>query len=728
MLTPLPQSPGTSTDDALHVALRERFGFRSFHPGQQEVIADVLAGRPTLAVMPTGAGKSLCYQLPALLLEGVTLVISPLIALMKDQVDALRQRDIAAAALNSSLTSTEQRWVIDELRAGGTRLLYVAPERFRHEGFVRALESVRVSLFAIDEAHCISRWGHDFRPDYLRLGRAMERCRPDRLLACTATATEEVREDIVSELRMEEPQVHVAGFLRDNLFLELRICSGDKEKGARLSAALRRHMGDRGAAIVYAATRKRVEQFASGLRGALGDEAVVHYHAGMGDAERTQAQDRFMSGAARVAVATNAFGMGVDRADVRVVAHADMPGTIEAYYQEVGRAGRDGEPARCVLFFNPVDTRIQEFLIELSHPPPEVFADTWAAVRDLSTSGPASLQEIARAAGLRSKEGAVETALRMLSRTDAVLPSLNGYQANPDAPAELRAAGLDLDEVSRHHRAELRKLQRVKRLILSRECRHRYVLGYFGERFTGPCPGCDRCSGGSEPGLTEGEPAGPTGPAGPEETLVVRKALSGVARARHFGLKKVAGMLAGSKSQEVMATRLPNLSTYGILSELGLKGCTELLRLLVDRGLCCIGGLDYPILQLTPVGGRVMRGQEQPELSLPERLCPAKRPKKKKKKKKGSSLSPDQLPPDADGNTADMEVYAALKAFRTAEASRRRVPPYVVFNNRALEGLARACPTDEEEFLAVLGLGPDRWERIGPRVLEIIAETRSRRT
>ena len=348
----------------LHNDLSRHFGHAAFRPGQEEIVRAVLAGRDVLAVMPTGSGKSLGYQLPAVILPGLTLVVSPLIALMKDQVDELNRKGIRAAALHSLASPGERRAAIADARSGALRLLYVAPERFASASFLRDLADLRLSLFAVDEAHCVSEWGHDFRPDYRRLSEAAAQCRRadgaegrPPVIAFTATATPEVRDDIVTLLALANPEVFVAGFDRPNLFFDVRRVSGELEKRALLPELV----GGR-RALIYAATRKSTERAADALR-AAGTDAQA-YHAGLDEAERSRVQNGFAAGRIRIVCATNAFGMGIDRPDVEAVVHFEIPGSLEAYYQEIGRGGRDGRPAQATLLWNYVDVRTREFFIE----------------------------------------------------------------------------------------------------------------------------------------------------------------------------------------------------------------------------------------------------------------------------------------------------------------------------------------------------------------------------
>jgi ATP-dependent DNA helicase RecQ len=342
--------------------LHNTFSLQEFRLKQREVITDVLAGRDVLCIMPTGAGKSLCYQLPAVATGGLTLVVSPLISLMQDQVRQLRERGIPAAFLNSSQTAAEQRDVLLEvIESNFDGLLYVAPERFFAPTFTDTTSRLRVRLMAIDEAHCVSQWGHDFRPEYSRLGQVRERLGNPPCIALTATATDDVREDIIHILNLREPSITVTGFDRPNLAYAARCVDRTSDKEDILRDLLK---NEPGSTIVYCATRKRVDALSGELRSAFRDRTVCPYHAGMEQSDRASSQSIFMQTPGAIAVATNAFGMGINKPDIRLVVHYDLPGTLEAYYQEAGRAGRDGNPSNCMLMYHFGDRMTQEFFID----------------------------------------------------------------------------------------------------------------------------------------------------------------------------------------------------------------------------------------------------------------------------------------------------------------------------------------------------------------------------
>jgi ATP-dependent DNA helicase RecQ len=369
----------TSTADSDLKSQLATFGLSSFREGQREVISTVLAGQDCLCVMPTGGGKSLCYQLPAVMFDGLTLVVSPLIALMKDQVDQLLSLGLPVAYINSTLSLAEQNDRLRRMAAGEYRLVYVVPERFRSGRFVDAVLAVGLKLLAVDEAHCISEWGHDFRPDYARLGYFRRMLGNPTTIALTATATDVVRRDIIEQLGLRDPRTFVTGFARENLFYEVQHPKGERQKVEMLL----RFLGQiPGSGIIYTATRKRAEEVAE-IVGEQTTRRAAAYHAGLMPEQRRTTQEAFMQGGCEIVVATNAFGMGIDKADVRFVVHYNLPGTLEAYYQEAGRAGRDGKPSRCLLLYNASDRYIQEYFIESAYPARENVAAVYDHLRSL---------------------------------------------------------------------------------------------------------------------------------------------------------------------------------------------------------------------------------------------------------------------------------------------------------------------------------------------------------
>ena len=391
-----------------------KFGLTSFRPGQREVIEHIVSGHDCLCVMPTGGGKSLCFQLPTVVRPGLTIVVSPLIALMKDQVDTLHRRGISATLINSTLSTTEQSDRLSEVADGKYSMVYVAPERLRNSKFLETIRATPVQLLAIDEAHCISEWGHDFRPDYARLGQFRKALGGVQTIALTATATPRVRQDICDVLGLRHPKQFVTGFARSNLYLGSVHCNSDRDKDRALFEFLKSLPG---AGIIYAATRKRCEALVESIGKEL-QLSIGAYHAGLTLDQRKFIQEQFMTGKLKAIVATNAFGMGIDKADLRYVIHYNIPGSMEAYYQEAGRAGRDGHPSQCVVLYCSQDRFIQEFFIENANPPRELLERVYEFLCEL-TEDPIerTAQEIREMLDVPQSAEAVGTCLQILART-----------------------------------------------------------------------------------------------------------------------------------------------------------------------------------------------------------------------------------------------------------------------------------------------------------------------
>jgi ATP-dependent DNA helicase RecQ len=581
-------------------ALQDRFGFRDFRPGQEAAVRAALDGRDVLVVMPTGAGKSLTYQLPALLRDDLTIVVSPLVALMRDQVDALKAVDDRVELINAQQDGAANRWSLERAVDGRLRLLYVAPERFSAPRFAERIRAADVGLFVVDEAHCVSQWGHDFRPDYFRLADAARYVGARALVASTATATPRVAADIVARLGLRDPVTITTGFDRPNLAFSVISPRSPADKARRLAAALAGP--DARPAIVYAGTRMASEALGGELRAALGVDVVV-YHAGLGRAERAEAQRRFMTGEAEVVVATNAFGMGVDKADVRTVAHATVPPSLEAYYQEAGRAGRDGERARALLFASARDKGLHVFFIERARLQDGAFL---AAARVIERAADAegrydvAMGDLAAVTGGRDERGddSVRAVVGHLVRAGVVKPA----PAPPDraagrvlAPFDRRALAICRTAAAEAERARWREYRSIWRFVEDAKCRRQTILRHFGDPAlpapTGAC--CDVC----DPDALPAAPAPPrarplvTGPgvgAGDLDVAIVEV----VASARPaVGRTRTVEILRGGRSRVIRDNAYDGLPGYGTFGHLSRD---EVLRrvdaLLADGRLRSTGG------------------------------------------------------------------------------------------------------------------------------------------
>jgi ATP-dependent DNA helicase RecQ len=603
-----------SLDQALDV-LRRTFGHPEFRGLQAQVISEILAGRDAVAVLPTGGGKSVCYQIPALLRPGVGLVVSPLIALMSDQVEALKQLGVNAARMDSGLSPDERDDTWRRLAAGALDLIYLSPEGLTQPNVLRRLAVASLSVIAVDEAHCVSQWGHDFRPEYRTLGRLGETFPGVPRLAVTATADARTRLDIRKELGLLDAAEFVASFARPELGL-----SAERKRGAaaRVSALVKARPGASG--IVYAGSRKGAEALAARLK----DEGVRAraYHAGLDANLRAEGLNWFLGEDGAVMVATIAFGMGIDRPDVRFVIHADPPAAIEAYWQEIGRAGRDGEPAEGITLYGPSDM-------------------AWALER------------------IRRRE----------------LP----------------------EEVAQ---VQVRKVRQLYAMLDGTACRAAAVRRYFGERGADPCGQCDICLSPVE---------------GVDATQAAQKALSAVHRlGGRFGRGRLVDHLLG-KTRDVSEHEAA-MSTFGVGREFSPAGWRDLIDQLLFEGLLMEDANEgRPLIGLGEARSvrAIYRGERR--LEMRRTLEPHDPTTRSGRPRKQRSAKPLDVSDD------DMPLFEALRAWRRAEASSQRLPPYVIFHDQTLSEIARARPMNREALSDIDGVGQGKLDRYGAAVLALVA-------
>jgi ATP-dependent DNA helicase RecQ len=597
---------------------------------------------------------------------------------------------------------------------GDYRLVYIAPERFKSDRFTAALAPLSISLFAIDEAHCISQWGHDFRPDYLRLKWALKELGQPQVAALTATATPEVRADIVEQLALgkfgrQPPQVFVSGFARHNLLLAVSNVKGKAAKLERILETIRQLK----TGIVYCATRKNVEKVATHLT----SEGIkcVAYHGGLTDDQRSKAQTKFMEKDWPVAVATNAFGMGIDRADLRFVIHFDIPGSVEAYYQEAGRAGRDGEPSRCEMLFNYADI-----------PTREIIAGVYHTLKHLCGKGgiEVPMSHIAELVPGAKNDMTVSSSMYLLERAGFITREYRQgsrtYTTSLVQPVkEFAELAIDFDRLDKKRERDMGKLQRIIAYADHRACRHNFILDYFGDPEAAPrCTVCDNCL--AHTSTTVRLP-------NEEETISVQKVLSCVARVNgRFGRARIAKTLAGSRSKDVVDARLDQLSTYGLLAEQGEDYVWSLLDALIRAGCLVLSTGEYPTLSVTPLGWEVMQKKKSLPLALPELIEKPRRPSVKSSARSGDHRTTRNATVPAAVADYDMAVFDALRDWRREKAVSLGIPAFMIFPDKTLQELARVLPEAAADLLNVRGIGPAKAQRFGLETLSVIAKARNR--
>jgi ATP-dependent DNA helicase RecQ len=472
---------------------QKNFGYKELRHGQEEAILALLAKQDTLVVMPTGSGKSAIYQIAGLMMNGSVLIISPLIALQKDQVDSIQSQDtpVEAVLINSTQKASELRENFERIQEGRYKFIFLAPEQLRKEETIEALSNAKITLFVVDEAHCISEWGHDFRPDYLQLGHAVERLNHPVTLAMTATASAQVRQEITGRLGMREPKVLVGGFDRPNIYLRV---DRFKEEEKKMEALIHRVRWAEKPGIVYTGTRKAAEA----IMHSLAEEGIpaLYYHAGLKAVERDEIQDKFMSGDADVIVATNAFGMGIDKSDIRFVYHYDAPDSLDSYYQEIGRAGRDGEKAEAILFFREQDIGAQAFHTGQGKLDTKQLEEVVEAIAE--QDAPVTPKGIVEETSLSTRK--LTSAIQRLEDV-GVVETLPSGEVQLTENADVEEAVQEVAE-QQEQRREMNKgrLRQMREYADANSCRREHLLHYFGDDFHGPCQNCDNCEA-ANPGI-----------------------------------------------------------------------------------------------------------------------------------------------------------------------------------------------------------------------------------
>jgi ATP-dependent DNA helicase RecQ len=679
--------------------LNQYFGYNSFREGQEELIRSILSGRDALGIMPTGAGKSICYQVPAMMNTGTTVVISPLISLITDQVQSLTLAGIRAVCLHSGMDGRSYYEALEFVSSGECRILYIAPERLDNADFLQAAQGMDIAMVTVDEAHCVSQWGQDFRPSYLRIADFVESL-PKRpvVSAFTATATRKVREDIVLHLRLDDPHVCVTGFDRKNLFFNVL---KPQDKSRELAKLVRERRDAPG--IIYCATRKAVEEVCEKLI-KLGVGAT-RYHAGLGDAERQRNQDDFQYDRKTVMVATNAFGMGIDKSNVRYVIHYNMPKNIENYYQEAGRAGRDGEPADCIMLYGAQDVRTAQFLIEMS-------ASRKENPTEETSGGPQEVQEGEPGESFGETSSGDPLESRWETSTEVLR----------DASREVKMATPQGTACAASRKALIEKdMQLLKHITFyahTTECFRSYILKYFGEQADIYCGNCGNC-------LTSFEKV--------DVTVDAQKVVSCVyrinARGWPFGKTMVADVLCGSANERIRKSGLNRIPTYGAMTGAPKRRIIDLIDHLAREEYLHVTDDRYPVVRLGRRWEEIVKDKTPIVIKMPKR--PVKEETiagKDRGDRTGNRNKTTPLSRGASGGSTDVntpysdELFERLRMLRRQLADSAGVPAFVVFSDATLKDMCGKMPLTEDDFLSVSGVGKMKLETYGQKFIDAIQD------
>lgn len=591
--------------------LKQYFGYITFREGQEELIDNILSGKDVLGIMPTGAGKSLCFQVPALMLDGITLVVSPLISLMKDQVQSLISNGVSSAFINSTLTYNQTMKALENAKNGKYKIIYVAPERLDTPEFLEFSQYSNISMITVDEAHCVSQWGQNFRPSYLKINEFIGKLpRKPVISVFTATATSEVKEDIIEILKLNNPFVMATGFNRENLYFEVQ---KPIDKYKAVVKYLENNLNKSG--IIYCSTRKTVEEVCENL--ISNNYNTTRYHAGLSENERTKNQDDFLYDRKTIMVATNAFGMGIDKSNVSFVIHYNMPKNIESYYQEAGRAGRDGTPADCILLYGGQDVITNQFLIDNTND-------------------------------------------------------------NNDLNIEI------LELVKEKDRERLKQMTYY---CHSFDCLREYILKYFGDRTANYCGNCSNCNTNFEEiDITE----------------YAQKILSCISRmGERYGIKIVIDTLRGSKAEKILKFGLDKIKTYGIMAEVKEKRVREIINFLVLNEYLVLTNSEFPLVKLTQKSRNILLNSEKLIMKIAKDEQREIKPMKQKVQVRN-------------------DLFNKLRELRFKLAQEQKVPAFVIFSDATLIDMCCKMPTNDIEFLDVLGVGKMKLEKYGKEFLEVI--------